>query len=261
MKIPIDFVSRGYKIQGKFYLAVGEPPFATVLLLHGFPGNEEDVLELGHRMSQCGINALTFSYRGTYQSEGTYGLQSTLEDISAAIEYLHHEGVIRKFQIDTGKLVLGGYSYGGGMALAYAATHPEIERIFSIAGSDHGEHAREYERNPAYAAMLDAMFEELKSPTGPVRFMGKAAIGELVQNPAPYDLIPNATMLANHDILLIGGWDDQFNPIEHHLLPLYRMLVAANARKVQIAACQDNHAFERSREELAAIVIRWVKPS
>jgi len=169
--------------------------------------------------------------------------------------------VIRKFQIDTGKLVLGGYSYGGGMALAYAATHPEIERIFSIAGSDHGEHAREYERNPAYAAMLDAMFEELKSPTGPVRFMGKAAIGELVQNPAPYDLIPNATLLANHDILLIGGWDDQFNSIEHHLLPLYRMLVAANARKVQIAACQDNHAFERSREELAAIVIRWVKPS
>lgn len=261
MKIPIDFVSKGYKIQGKFYLTMGEPTFPTVLLLQGFPGNEEDVLELGQRMSQCGINALTFNYRGTYQSEGTYSLQSTLEDISAAIEYLHQEGVIRKFQIDTGKLVLGGWSYGGGMALAYAAAHPEIERVFSIAGTDHGELGREYKRNPACAEMIDAMFEELKSPTGPVRFVGKAVIEELVQNPAPYDLRPNATAVANRDILLVGGWDDPYVTIEHHVLPFYRALVDANARKVQIAAFQDNHAFEKSREELAVIVIRWVKPS
>lgn len=40
--------------------------------------------------------------------------------------------MIRKFQIDTGKLVLGGWSYGGGMALAYAASHPEIQRFFRL---------------------------------------------------------------------------------------------------------------------------------
>jgi len=261
MKIPIDFVSRGFKIQGKFYLAVGESTFATVLLLPGFPGNEDDVLELGQSMSQCGINALTFNYRGTYQSEGTHSLGSTLEDISAAIEYLHQEGVIRKFQIDTDKLVLGGYSYGGGMALAYAAIHPEIKRIFSIAGTDHGEFVQEYKQTPAFAEMVDAMFEELEFPTGPVRFVGKLAVEELIQNPAPYDLRLNATILANRDILLIGGWNDLNVTIEHHILPLYRALVEANAPKVQIAAFQDNHAFESSREELAAIVIRWVKPS
>jgi len=261
MKIQIDFVSKGYKIQGKFYLAVSEPIFATVLLLPGFPGNEDDVLELGQKMSQCGINALTFNYRGTYQSEGTYSLQSTLEDISTAIEYLHQERVIRKFQIDTDKLVLGGYSYGGGMALAYSANHPEIRRIFSIAGTDHGEFAREYERNPAFADMISAEFEELKFPTGPVHFEGREAVKELTRDPDLYDLRLGAASLADRDILLIGGWDDPYVTIEHHVLPLYRALVKASARKVQIIAFQDNHAFERSREELAAIVIRWVKSS
>lgn len=259
IKIPIDFECEGYKIQGKFYLAAGEPACPTVLLLPGLPGKEGDVLELGQRMSQCGINALTFNYRGTHQSEGTCSLRGTLEDIRAAIEYLHQEGVIRKFQIDTGKLVLGGYSYGGGMALAYAANHPEIQRIFSIAGTDHGEFAREYNRNPAFAEMIDAMFEELESPTGPVRFAREGAIEELMRNPAPYDLGLSATAVANRDILLIGAWDDANVTIEHHILPFYRALVDAKAQKAQIVAFQDNHAFERSREGLAATIIRWVK--
>jgi pimeloyl-ACP methyl ester carboxylesterase len=261
MKIPIDFVSHGSKIEGKFYFAVGEPPFVTVVLLHGFPGNEEDVLGLGERMSQFGINVLTFNYRGTHQSEGAYGLQSTLEDISAAIEYLHQDAAIRRFQIDTGNLILGGYSYGGGMALVYAASHPEIERIFSIAAMDQGEFAREYKRDLAFAEMMDAIFEELKSPIGPIHFADKAAIEELMQNPVPYDLRLKATILANRRILLIGGWDDPNVSIEHHVLPLYRALVDANAQKVQIAVFQDDHTFERSREEIAAMVIRWVKPS
>jgi pimeloyl-ACP methyl ester carboxylesterase len=254
-------MSKGYKIQGKFYLAVIEPIFATVLLLPGFPGNEDDVLELGQRMSRHGFNTLTFNYRGTHKSEGTFSLQNTLEDIQAASAYLHQERVIREFQVNASELVLGGYSYGGGMALAYAANHPEIKRIFSMAGTDHGEFAREYERNPAMAEMIDAMFKELESPAGPVRFTGKAVIEELVQNPAPYDLRSNAAALADRDILLIGGWDDPNVTIEHNVLPFYRALVEANAREVQIAAFQDNHAFERSREELAAIVIRWVKSS
>jgi len=68
-----------------------------------------------------------------------------------------------------------------------------------------------------------------------------------------------ANALASRDILLIGGWDDKNVVIEHHALPLYRALVEAKTQKIQIAAFQDDHAFERSREELAETVIHWVK--
>lgn len=257
-EVPVEFVSAGCKIQGKFHRATGAPPFPTVLLLHGFPGNEEDVLELGQRMSADGINVLTFNYQGTYQSEGGYSLRNTMKDIAAGMTYLEQDDVVDGFGIDRERLILGGYSYGGGMALAYAASHPEIERIVSIAGTDHGEFTREYLRNPAFAEMIDAEFEALKFPDGPVRFAGKDAVAELKQNPEPYDLRQNAASLAGRDILLIGGWDDPYVTIEDHVLPVYRALMACSAPGVRIRALQDGHSFETSREELAHIVTAWV---
>lgn len=258
MSIPLEFVSAGSKIQGKFHPATGVPPFHTVLMLSGLPGNEDDVLELGQLMSQRGINSLIFNYQGTHQSGGTYSLRNTLKDIQAAIEYLHQDDVIREFKIDTDRLILGGYSYGGGMALTYAANHAEINRIVSIAGTDHGEFVREYMRNSTFAEMIDASFEEMKYPAGPIHFGGKEAITKLMQNPDPYDLRLSAAALANRDILLIGGWDDPNVTIEHHILPFYRALVASNAVRVRLIAFQDDHAFEKSRGELAHIVANWI---
>jgi pimeloyl-ACP methyl ester carboxylesterase len=258
MKVSVEFDSESKNIQGKFYSAKGEPHPPTVLLLQGFPGNEDDVLELGQRMSQQGINTLTFNYRGTHQSEGTFSFGNTQKDIKAAFEYLHQKEVVQKFRIDTSRLILGGSSYGGGMALAYAASHPEVKRIFSIAGWDYGEFAREYMRNADFSDMIDTMSEELKFPTGHVHYISERPINELLQDPDPYDLRLNATALAERDLLLIGGWDDSEATIEHHLLPLYRALVKAEAR-ARIVAFPDNHAFRKSRDEIARTVIGWVK--
>lgn len=256
----IEFLSHGYKIRGEIHLVDGEATPHTVLLLHGFPGNVGDVLNLGQRLSRCGFNTLVFNYRGTHGSEGTFSLQNTIEDIQAAYAYLHQEQVLREFNLNPNELILGGYSYGGGMALAYAANHPEIKRVFSISGTDHGELAREYERNSALAERISVEFDEMKGPSGPVRLEFRT-FKELIQDLSRYDLKLAATALANRDILLIGGWDDFNVMIEHHVLPFYRALVEAKAQKVQIAAFQDNHAFEKSREELAAIVTRWIKSS
>jgi pimeloyl-ACP methyl ester carboxylesterase len=258
MKIPIEFVSQGYKIQGKFYSASGKPPFPTVLLLHGLPGNVDDVLGLGLTLSQNGINTVSFNYRGTYQSEGIYSLRNTFEDIQAALEYLHREEIVREFKIDTSRQVLGGYSFGGGMAMAYAIRHPDIKRIVSIAGTDHGEFAREYLQIPTFKQMIDTMFDELMFPEGPVHFQGKEAVQELLQNPDLYDLKPGAPALADRDIFLIGGCNDPYVTIEGHILPLYRILGIAGARQVRLVAFQDDHAFEKSKADLAQAIVNWV---
>lgn len=259
MKVPIIFEIEGFIIRGIFFLAAGESPFRTVLLLQGFPGDEGDILGLGQNLSENNINALTFNYRGTFQSEGTFSLRNTLQDISAGIDYLHQESVIDRFRIDTSKLVLGGYSYGGGMGLVFAASHPEIKRIFSISGTDHGEFARQYQRNPAFAEMIDTSFEGLKSPAGPVRFADKSKFDELIQNPGPYDLRLKAKILADRDILLLGGWNDINVSIEGHLLPFYRTLKELDAKAVQIEAFPDDHGFESSEDQLAAVVVDWIK--
>jgi pimeloyl-ACP methyl ester carboxylesterase len=258
MSVSVKFSREGRRIRGKFFTAKGEPHLLTVLLLQGFPGNEEDVLELGRRMARQGIKSLTFNYSGTYQSGGTFSLRNTLKDIQAAFDYLHREDVVREFNIENDELILGGYSYGGGMAVSYAVTHPEIKRIFTIAAADHGEQAREYTRNTAFSEMFDAIFEELRAPSGPVRFGSEMPLKELVRNPDPYDLKLCAKSLADRDLLLIGSWDDSKATIERNMLPFYRELMNENS-KVHIMAFQDNHAFVKCRDELARTIVDWIK--
>lgn len=125
-------------LKGKFYPATGTGSFPTVLLLQGFPGNEKDVLGLGKKMAAAGINALTFNYSGTHRSQGKFNFDNIQKDISAVYESINQPENIKKYKIDITRIILLGYSCGGGMALTYAASHPEIRRVISIAGNDHG---------------------------------------------------------------------------------------------------------------------------
>ena len=49
--------------------------------MQGFPGNETDVLDIGSKLSEVGINELTFNYSGTHQSEGDLNFETTQKDI------------------------------------------------------------------------------------------------------------------------------------------------------------------------------------
>ena len=260
IKEHIAFQSQGKTIQGKLYLPEGQVATHTVLLLPGFPDSLEDYLhvEFCQAMAKQGISTFTFSNRGTYKSQGTFSWGNTQEDIHAAFAWLHQEKNIHKYQLNLNNLVLGGYSYGGGMGITYAAQHPEVRRVFSIAGTDHGEFAREYLRNPTFAQMIDTWFNEIRYPAGPVNFEDRDTATYLSQNSDQYDLKLAAPSLADRDMLLIAGWDDTNVSIESHILPFYRALVAANAQKVQIIAFQDNHIFENSREQLAQTVVNWI---
>jgi len=257
--VDISFPSQGHSVKGRFFPGTSSTNRITVILLPGFPGNEKDVLGLGTALSGSGFNVLVFNYSGSHRSEGVFGFESVLSDIKSAFNYLHAPDQLARFGIDSTKLVLGGYSFGGGMALTYAASHPEVQRVFSIAGTDHGEFAREYRRNQAMASQLDSMFEQLKRPNGPINFDGKGALKRLADDPSPYDLRLAAPKLADRDILLVGGWDDLNVSIENLLLPVYRVLKKANAVKVKFIALQSDHSFRNVRNELATNLIQWIQ--
>ena len=262
---PVDITidRNGVLLKGKFYISEGTENFPTVILLHGFPGNEKDVLGLGNILAQEGINALTFNYSGTHQSHGQLNFENTQKDIKAVFEFIHNSENIHKHKIDTTRIYLGGFSYGGGMAFTYAANHPEIKAVFSIAGNDHGVFMEEYKRNQGMQKIIDEMFNDLKAQPGKVRFAPGGTPKEMVEmkiielNPT-YHLLNSVPLLAQKDILLIGGWDDHNVSIENIILPLYRAL-RDEAKTVRIVAFQDDHSFKNSREELAQTIIEWIK--
>jgi len=80
----------------------------------------------------------------------------------------------------------------------------------------------------------------------------------LESNPT-FDLRYCAPLLAPKNILLIGGWDDLNVSIENIVLPLYRALINAKAKNVEISAVQDDHSFRNSRKELSQIIIEWLE--
>jgi dipeptidyl aminopeptidase/acylaminoacyl peptidase len=254
----------GVLLKGKFHAAEGTGLFPTVLLLQGFPGNETDVMGLGKLLSQSGINTLTFNYSGTFQSQGKSNLNNSQMDIKAAYEFLYNPENIKKFRIDTAFIFLGGWSYGGGMAVTYAIKHPEIKSVFTIAGVDWGEYYEEYLRNPEFKKMTDANMSKLASSSEQIRLEKEAmpdeiTKGGIIKLDSAFFLRRSAPWLAKKDILIVGGWDDPQATVDQYILPLYRALKKEKAQNVQITAFQDNHFFSKSRAELAMVIIKWIK--
>lgn len=252
-------------LHGRIFLAENSELHPTILLLNGFPGNNTDVLGLGEKFSRAGFNVLTFNYSGTYESGGEWSFENSQNDIQAAFDYLRTPENINKFRIDTSYIVLGGWSFGGGMAMTYAIDHPDVRSVFSIAGTDHGKFMREYFYDQEFASIIDEIFNEYKAPAGPVRFasgtMPREATAEKVMeilNSSLY-LKMNASKLHGRNVLLIGGFDDLNNPIEDHMLPLYRELQRVKSTNVKMVAFQDAHPFRDTRKPLADSIISWMK--
>lgn len=258
MSTAISFHRDEVLIQGRFHRPMGHRRVPTVILLQGSPGDAEDVLGLGQQFASNGYNALTFNYSGTQRSGGLSSFANSQLDIAAAYRFLEES---EDLPVDKSRLVLGGWSYGGGMALTYAASHPEVTAVFSVSGTDHGEFMREYIRDADYRSLVDDIFDEMAAPNSPWRLAPDATPREIAERDLdidPYDLRLAAPSLADRHLLLIGGWDDINVKVDNHLLPLYRVLQSEGARHASIVAFQDGHGFEKVRDELATAILRWM---
>jgi hypothetical protein len=144
------------------------------------------------------------------------------------------------------------------MAMAYAARDASVRRVISIAGNDHGEFARQTQRNAAFAEGIRRSMLSTRRPEGPAQFDYDAGLKELVVHQDIYGLRENAAHLADRSILLLGGWEDEQVTIDQFLLPLYRALRGAGAAKVTLLVYHTDHDFSNVRQRLAADIAGWL---
>lgn len=257
---PVTVPSGEYDLAGRFFSPAGGGLHPVVVLIPGWPGNPEDVIGLGSRLSSMGINAVMVLPKGMHQSEGEFTFHGSLDDIGAAFRWVHRPEVIERFGIDTTAVFLCGDSWGGGMSLAYAASDHAVRRVISVAGTDHGEFIREFERNEAWASAVRGMLLSNRAPQGPIRFDDlDAVLREITEGQHVFGLRENAPQLADRSILLLGAWDDVSTTIEGHLMPLYRALRANGAEDLTFLVYHDDHDLLQVRDTIAVDIAEWIR--
>ncbi len=174
--------SRGSRLLGMLLLASGTQPHRTVILLHGFPGYEQN-MDLAQALRRDGWNVLAMHYRGSWGSQGTFSFTHCMEDIGAMLDYLSDPANAAKFHIDERHIVVIGHSMGGFLAVAAMAQHPQIASGVVISEGSPERDGRGYFRretdSPDYAALTgtspDALQKEAQANADAWSFPALAA--------------------------------------------------------------------------------------
>ena len=154
----LNFKSGGQRLNGLMYQANGAGPHPTVILLHGYPGNEKN-LDLAQALRRGGFNVLFFHYRGAWGSEGQFSFSNVIEDVDSAARFLRSNS--ESYKVDTDHITLIGHSMGGFAALQGAAKDKNVHCVAGIAAANLGGRAANFaqgsEAAKGFAAYSDGL--------------------------------------------------------------------------------------------------------
>jgi pimeloyl-ACP methyl ester carboxylesterase len=245
--------SHGKGMNGLFYLAGGAGPHPTMVLLHGFPGNEQN-LDLAQAIRRTGWNVLTLHYRGAWGSPGAFSIVHVLEDVDAAVEFVRRPDVATKFGIDTRRIILGGHSMGGFASAAHARHDHDLLGVVLIdawnAGSTGDQMSKIPKRDLPTAA--DKRFDDIGNS-----LHGATAISVVVETIAhrsDWNYQSWASQLTHQPLLIIGA--SRGRGEDNRMLA---EAVTAAGGKVTAVTFESDHGFQDHRIALAAEVVDWLQ--
>jgi pimeloyl-ACP methyl ester carboxylesterase len=197
--------SGGVSINGVAYLAAGPGRHPTLVLAHGWPGNEKN-LDLAQAVRRAGWNAVTFNYRGSWGSPGSFRFANNLDDAAAVLAFIRDTANARKLGIDTSRIVLGGHSMGGWVTVLTAARDHGLRGAILISAADMGRIGT-LKHDEAIAVAADN--SETLADTSPERM-----VDELTQHSAEWTFAHAAPGLAHTRLLVLTSNDGLAPPAD-----------------------------------------------
>jgi uncharacterized protein len=248
----LSFQSHGSRLNGFFYLAQGGAPHPTVILLHGFPGNERN-LDIAQSLRRAGMNVLYFDYRGSWGSAGTFSFAHTLEDVASAIEFVRSDSSVKAYGVDPKRLILLGHSMGGWLALMGAAADSSIACSVALDFWNVGEDGREMITNRAADSTATAYTKSVTGPGAPLRAEGLALVAEMKVHGNEWDPIRSAGLLRANPLLLISTTANQSHP------PLVAAVRGSGTKLLTALQWKTDHGFSDRRIRLARTIVAWAE--
>ena len=252
--VELTFDSSGERLPAHAYLAAGPGPHPTVLLLHGFPGNERN-LDLAQRFRRAGFNSVFFHYRGAWGAEGNYSIGGQQEDVAAVLRQLRARA--GELRVDPERLTLLGHSLGGYTALAagrreavacVGAMAPANPSLYRVIDTD-GRVALE----PRISAYADSLFMLAGFDAGVMR-------AELAAAPAgEVDTRVFGPGLVGKSVMLVGGERDEATPLDSVFRPIAQRFAAVPGLALRSVVLDDDHSFSGSRVRLGRLLLEWLE--
>jgi len=253
--VELALESGGSHMNGIAYVAAGAGPHPTVVLLHGYPGNERN-LDLAQAFRRDGWDVVFFHYRGAWGSSGDFSFENARADVAAVLRTVRSPEFSKAKRADPQRVVLVGHSMGGFLALMTASEDPDIRCAASIAGANLGLLGRALVANPDLTRTAVQRFD---SWNGPIHgFDGSLAVQSLAANADAYDLVRRAPLLTGKHLLLVAGTRDTDAPIDAHHRPLVAALRAAGAGHVEEKVMVSDHSFSDARIALTRALVAWL---
>lgn len=251
----IKIKSHGELLIGAMLTAEGKGPHPTTILLHGFPGYEDNH-DLAHSLRRCGLNVLIFHYRGCWGVGGEFTFANCIEDVKESINFVTNEKNIKEFRIDKDNIFLVGHSMGGFLTL----THSMDERIkaaIAISPYDFGLKGcvmkdDEYELKNG----ID-MFSNAIEPLNNTDTM--TLIREVMMNGEQWKLSNKAEDLSKKKILIIAATGDTVGPNKLHHIPLMKEIYRYSKENVEEVFVDADHSYSNKRILLTKLVAEYIE--
>ncbi len=251
----ITFPSSSAMLIGTLLTAQGKGSHPTVLLLHGFPGTQQNA-DLAYPFQRAGWNVLVFHYRGAWGSQGNFTFGGCIDDVAACLAYLRQADTAQKFNIDRGRIALVGHSMGGFDALMTAARDADILWAASFGGFNFGVIIPWLLQDEANQQMLAREWEENVVPLHGTSSM--ALVQETITAGSSWDLRLLGPALRQKYIYLIGAARDTIAPPSLHHNPLIAAYQEAGVAHLQHDLLDADHGFSQVRVQLTRMLLRWL---
>ncbi len=236
--------THGALINGIVYSPPGAGLHPTIVICHGLPGNEKN-LDLAQALRRAGWNAVTFNYRGSWGSPGSYRFAQNLEDADAVLAYLRVPANASKLQIDTKRMVLAGHSMGGWVTVMTAAHDRGLAGAILISAADMGK-LGEIQHDKVLAEMADNMESLAATPES----MAK----EVEQNSKTFGFANAIDGLKDVPLLVLSA-NDGLAPGTDALIHAIQAKGGQNIKAVHAAT---DHGWSDHRIFLESTIIDWL---
>lgn len=232
------------------YLASGAQPHPTLLLLHGFPGNEQN-LDLAQAARRAGWNVLTLHYRGSWGSPGKFSFGGAANDAHTALAWLRTPANVAKYAIDPARIAVAGHSMGGFMAADAAADDPAVVGLFLLDAWNPAASAAEL-ATPEGRAMWHG---EFVSDLPPLAGTSESAlVQEIVSGTDRLDITRRITSYGNRPLAIYGA--ERGDGIAS--LAYMKLARSAGNTHVEGAVWPTDHPFSDKRVALSQALVAWL---